>query len=406
MPPPLLPKRLGAVVLAVGLVALVAYVGGVVLVINSADFEAESWLVDFTAFWGAARLALEGNAVAAFDPDALAAAQGARSLDGMHEMRWHYPPGWLAVIAPLGLLPFSVAWISFGLVSVGLFLAAIRPLARGIPGALSWVLAAPAVLLSLAIGSNGLLAGACMTAAVAALGAGRQVRAGLLIALMTLKPGLGLLIPPVLLAGRQWIAIAAAILGTSVIVAASTALFGADYWLHFFAELGRVSNSLAAGSHPYPRMITWYGFARVTGLDHDAALGLQAAALAVVSVAVGLLWTREQVPFELKGAAFLFGLTLATPYAFYYEMVFSLAAILFLLRSGMAWPTAAWVLFGLIWATPALGLGLSGLAPVALIAAPLQSLGLALVFWVGLWPPPGARGPGSSPEWTRRAPTA
>jgi hypothetical protein len=375
--------RLGAIALALGVIALAAYVGGVILTINSPDYAADSWLIDFTAFWGAAKLALAGQAIAAFDPDKLTAAQGARPLGAMTGMPWLYPPGWHALIAPLGLLPFSAAWIAFGAISAGLFTAAIRPLARPIPGALSWTLAAPPVLLTLAIGNNGLLSAACMTAAVAALGAERPARAGLLIALMTLKPSLGLLVPPVLLAGRRWSAIAWATAGTLAIAAATAALFGTDYWLRFFAQLGGASDMLAAGRLPFQRMITWYGFLRTAGLGHDAAVAAQVAATAVVMVAVGALWTRKTAPFDLKAAAFLFGLTLATPYAYYYEMTFALVAILFLLRARRAWPSPVWLLFGLIWLTPALGLGLKWLAPVALIAAPLQSLALALALWHG-----------------------
>lgn len=378
--------RLGAFLLALGLLALAAYVGGVILVINSAQYGAGSWMVDFTAFWGAARLAVEGRAIEAFDPAALAAAQDARRLEGTTGMPWLYPPGWHAVIAPLGLLPFSAAWLVFGAVSAGLFVAVTRPLARGLPGALVWLLAAPAVLLALAVGNNGLLSAACATAAVAALGAGRQVRAGLLIALLTLKPSLGILIPPVLLAGRQWRAFAAAAAGALAIAAAATALFGPDYWLLFFQRIAGTAQMLDAGRLPYPRMITWYGFLRTAGLGHQNALAGQLAASVIVIAAVGAVWTRASVRFDLKAAAFLLGLTLATPYAYFYEMILALTGILFLLRARPGWPAPVWLLFGLIWLSPALGLGLQGPLQVALIAAPLQSLALALALWQGFRP--------------------
>jgi len=244
-------------------------------------------------------------------------------------------------------------------------------------------MAAPAVLLSLAIGNNSLLSAACMTAAAAALAAGRQARAGVLIALMTMKPTLGLLVPPVLLAGRQWDALLWAT-GVAVLVAAvPTALFGLDYWPPFFAQFTGESSWLATGTPPFPRMITWYGLIRTAGAGPDAALVVQIAATAAVMVAVGALWIRRTAPPDLKAAAFLLGLTLATPYAYYYETALALAGILFLLRARPAWPRPAWVLFGLIWLLPGLGLTLPGVLPVALIAAPLQSLALALALREG-----------------------
>lgn len=375
--------RLGAILLAIGLLALAAYVGGVILVINSAEYDAGSWMIDFTAFWGAARLAVEGRAIEAFDPASLAAAQDARELAGMTGMPWLYPPGWHALIAPLGLLPFSAAWLVFGAISAGAFIAVTRPLAQGIPGAMLWLLAAPAVLLALAVGNNGLLSAACLTAAVAALGAGRQARAGLLIALLTMKPSLGILIPPVLLAGRQWRAFAFAAVGAIAVAAVATVLFGLDYWSQFFNGLAGTSQMLDAGRLPYPRMITWYGFLRTAGLGHHGAIAGQLTASAIVITAVGALWARRSASFDVRSATFLLGLTLATPYAYYYEMIFALTGVLYLLRTRPGWPAPVWALFGLIWLTPALGLGLPGPLKVALIAAPLQSLALALALWQG-----------------------
>jgi hypothetical protein len=143
---------------------------------------------------------------------------------------------------------------------------------------------------------------------------------------------------------------------------------------------------LEQGSLPYQRMITWYGFLHTAGLGHYGAIAGQLAASAVVTAAVGALWSRRSVSFDLKAAAFLLGLTLATPYAYYYEMIFALTGILYLLRARPGWPVPVWALFGLIWLIPALGLGVSGPFKVALIAAPLQSLALALALWQALRP--------------------
>ncbi|HSF95916.1 MAG TPA: glycosyltransferase family 87 protein [Thermohalobaculum sp.] len=379
-----LARRLGRILAGLALLGLAAYAGSVVLVINSAEFEADSLMIDFTAFWGAARLAVEGQALAAFQPALLEAAQGARDLGPYDAMPWLYPPGYLALIAPLGLLPFSAALILFGAASAAAFLLAIRPLA--VPGALPWLLAAPATLLSLALGNNGLLSAACIAAALTSLGRGDQRQAGLWIAALTLKPSLGLLIPPVLLAARQWRAFGWAAAGTVAIAALSTAVFGAGYWPLFLQSLAEGTQRMEGGNAPLDRMITWYGFLRTAGLPHGTALAGQAASSLAAIAAVALLWSRRAAPFELKAAAFCFALPLATPYAYLYEMTFGLLGMLFLLRWRAGWHGSCWALMAVLWFVPAIGLVTAGALPVALFAAPLMSLILVLTLRQALRP--------------------
>ena len=67
--------------------------------------------VDFAVFWGAARLTLAEGPLVPFD---IARLNEARALPDAVEtfpMLWLYPPGWLALILPLGKLPFIWAWL-------------------------------------------------------------------------------------------------------------------------------------------------------------------------------------------------------------------------------------------------------------------------------------------------------
>src|SRR5438876_1262750 len=69
---------------------------------------------DFMAYWSAARLALEGHPEAAFDGAAIAAVQHqAVPFLATIWFPWHYPPIWLLVVTPLGLLPYPAAIIVF-----------------------------------------------------------------------------------------------------------------------------------------------------------------------------------------------------------------------------------------------------------------------------------------------------
>src|SRR5689334_2667508 len=67
---------------------------------------------DFVAYWSASRLAVEGRAEAAFDLGVIASVQHA-AVPSPPEIvfPWLYPPIFLLLIAPLGLLPY---WTALG----------------------------------------------------------------------------------------------------------------------------------------------------------------------------------------------------------------------------------------------------------------------------------------------------
>src|SRR3546814_629987 len=67
----------------------------------------------FIAFWSAARLALDGDPAAAYDIARIHAVQGALAPHPIHPMPWHYPPSFLMLVLPLGLLPYPLALLAW-----------------------------------------------------------------------------------------------------------------------------------------------------------------------------------------------------------------------------------------------------------------------------------------------------
>src|SRR5579862_8876525 len=110
---------------------------------------------DFIAFWSAARLALGGQAAAAYDWTAIAAAHRL-AVPGLKDIvfAFHYPPTFLLTILPLGLLAYPVALVTFVGSTAALWAALIRRIARD---RRAWIVAAaaPAGLLNALDGQNG-----------------------------------------------------------------------------------------------------------------------------------------------------------------------------------------------------------------------------------------------------------
>jgi hypothetical protein len=371
-------RRFALLAAAVMAFAFVLNTAKMVIDINAPGFDGQAIQLDFTAFWAAAKLALAGDAVSAFDPNVLRAAQQLPFSQPPGDLLWLYPPAWHIVIMPLGLLPFTAAYIVYSAVTIAAFALALRPLAAPLPGGVPLVLAGPGVLIILLLGNNSLLWTAGLVAALAMLAQGRMVLAGLLIALLTLKPQLGLLIPFALAFGGYWRTVLWACAGTVVIAAASTAAMGIDYWGHFFTMLRFMSDLMQTEIVRFERMMTWYALARLGGAGHGIAFVLQLAVSAAAVAAVAWAWSRENASTDIKAATLCIAIPLAAPYAYHYEMTLTLAAGMLLARDGFGANRSERLWLLALWLGPVPALALLGLLPPAVYAAPLLTATLAL----------------------------
>lgn len=153
--------------------------------------------MDFISYWAASVLALGGNAAGAYDIQVHKAVQdGVALFDPL--MPFPYPPPFLVMIFPIGLLPYAVApavWIAG---TYALYFAAAK---RLFPNS-GWLVAAfPPVLLNAIMRQNGLLTAAFFIGGALFLPK-RPFVAGLLFGCL-IKPQLGLLLPFAFIAGRS-----------------------------------------------------------------------------------------------------------------------------------------------------------------------------------------------------------
>ncbi len=337
--------------------------------------------VDFRVFWAAARLAIEGHPLDAFDVTRLAEVQDFPADDWMP---WVYPPGFLLLLLPLGLLSFFAAWAVYTGLSAAAMLAALRPFLRGTPALWIGVALSPAALVTLLLGQISLLWVAGLVAALAALRGNRPWLAGLFLGLLTVKPQLGLLIPVALIAAGQWRTIGAAALTSLALTGVATALFGPDYWPAWHDIAARHLDVLRTEVAGSPRMVSLYSLLSSLGLTEPLALAVQGAVTLVAAVAVWVGWLRPALSFDLRAALLLTAIPLSTPYLWHNETVFLAPALLFLIRSGalpltppgLAFAALCWLGLGPL--TLARILGVDNLPSPRLIAVPLAVAAFAL----------------------------
>lgn len=377
--------RTGLALFVALLLGLPAYLAGIAWELNAGTSGAGSVHIDFAAFWAAAKLAVAGEAASAFDPEALIAAQQLPPDARWAPYTWQYPALFHLMVAPLGLLGFSAAFAVFSVAVTGLYIWALRGWAAPVPGGLSLAVAAPPVAFVLATGNASLLWAALLLAALSFLARGRPHGAAAMIALMTMKPQLGLLIPVALLAGREWRVILWSTAYTAAVTALTVAVFGLDYWVTFFRTMSGITGIFASPDLDAPTMITWYAFARQFGAGHPVAIAVQVPPMALAAGAVWVLWSRRRVAMDLKTAALCLGILIATPYAFQYELVLAVLAALFLARAGIGRSPRGRLWLAALWLLPVPG-WLIGELQIAFYAAPALTLSLALCLKLGLAP--------------------
>lgn len=242
---------------------------------------------DFLSFYAAARLALVGLPALAWDPAAHAAAETAVFGRDLGYWAFFYPPPFLALVAPLGLLPYSGALVVWLAATTAPALALIRRYAPAVP--LVAVAAAPALWLNAGHGQNGALTLALLLAGFL-LADRRPLVAGLILGCLIVKPQLALALPVIALAAGRWRLIGGAIFAVAALTAASLALFGADAFRAFLAAGPLARAALESDLVGVHKMVSVFAAARLVGASIDLAYvaqGLAAlAAFAVLAVAI------------------------------------------------------------------------------------------------------------------------
>jgi hypothetical protein len=198
----------------------------------------------FLVFYAAARAFFAGKLALVYDIDAFTQYQNALLADRfprpLHFRPFFYPPTWLLMLLPFGLLGVASAYSAF----MSLTAAA----ATALVGRRDWwgwlaVVTSPAAVWVVLAGQNTFFSIALFYGGFRLLDRTPAV-AGILFGLLSYKPQIWVLVPLALFAARQWRGLGWAIGTAFALSLASIAMFGFDVWLAF--RRYRASSGLAA----------------------------------------------------------------------------------------------------------------------------------------------------------------
>lgn len=315
---------------------------------------------DWMVFYTAAAAYFDGNLPLIFDGEALTADLN-RRFDGWLDFTlnlhpWVYPPPFLLLFLPFGLLP-PVASITVFLLSgfVAVLAAALLYVERGQP---RWIvgfslLLCPAVPFNVMTGQNAFFTGALLVGGFGLIGR-HPVLAGVLLGVLSFKPQLWLMVPVALLAARQWRALGSTIATAAVLALLSLAVFGPDIWRAWLLLVTGMDEAYKA----------WLINGRLNGLSVFASVSILGAPQTVASLAQGLAvaiaaisvyWAyRQREPGPLQLSVLLAATMLAAPHASASDAVLlALATSLFVAapRPDGLRPTTL-VLAAFVWVSP------------------------------------------------------
>jgi len=292
---------------------------------------------DFTAFWAAGRLALDGIPALAYDWQAHRAVEvAALGHDYVGWMPWHYPPPFQLVMAPFAALPHWVAMALWCALTFALYLWACW---RILPDWLTLVAAlavAPTAMIFVN-GQTGFLIAAVLGLALLEVDR-RPFRSGLLLGLIGFKAHLVAAIPLPLLATGRWRTIAGGLVMLAALVAVSWAALGTEDWTAFVdstRESGKVFANSGMARQRWEMGASVFGGLRYADLDYRTALAIHAAAALVVLVLLVRAWRNPAASPDVKAALICYGTLAATPRVLNYDLHILLIGALFQLRHAL-----------------------------------------------------------------------
>jgi alpha-1,2-mannosyltransferase len=293
---------------------------------------------DWMVFYTAARAYLDGNLPLIFDGQQLTAALNQRFSSWMSiELNlhpWVYPPSFLLLFLPFGLLPPGASLTVFELSGFAAALTAAtvyagRGLGRWLAG--FSLLLCPAVPFNVMTGQNAFFTSALLIGGFGLLGR-NPLLGGALLGVLTYKPQMWLMVPFALVAARQWRALASAVAMASLIALLSLVVFGSDIWRAWIELMSGNSEAYRA----------WVTAGRLNGVSVFACASLlgappflanlaQGAAVAIAGGCVYWVFRRCAVNSTLALSCVLAASTFAAPHASTSDyLLIGLAAALFL----------------------------------------------------------------------------
>jgi hypothetical protein len=307
---------------------------------------------DFVLLWSASRLALEKEPAKVYRVPQLRQAQTALGEDKAKLLPWLYPPSFLLLVLPLGLLPYLVSLTSWLAATLWSALAVLRRIAPD-PLTRKLALAFPGNALNFFYGQGIFLLIFLMGGGLLAVDS-YPLWGGLLLGLgISYKPHLGFLVLLACLGGRRWKALGAILATVGSLALLSAVVFGGDIWMQFWQTLPLAREIVGTVAELWPRMSTPFAAVRLLGGGLPAAWTIQGIVTGLVAVIVFWVW-RQEAPLALRASTLVVGALLATPYAFEYDLALLSLPLAWMGWEGFVSGWKSWEKYWLpvVWLTP------------------------------------------------------
>jgi alpha-1,2-mannosyltransferase len=347
----------------------IAVVGWIALSDGLIDRNGKPLGTDFSSFYAAGSLVLDGRAGDVYDMALHYAREQQIFGAATPYYGWLYPPIFLLVAVPLAFMPYPLALAIWQGGSFAFYLAVIAAILRrqrSDGGAIAhiWLPVAaafPAVFINLGHGQNGFLTAALLGAALVALPK-RPILSGILFGLLAYKPQFALIIPVALLASGQWRTILAAGATVIALTAVTWLAFGPDLWWSFVASTETSRKLLLEqGDVGFEKLQSVFAAVRMWGGGVTLGYIVQGLASAAVVGSVAWIW-RSSADRDLKAALLLAATLLASPHVLDYDLMILAPAIAFMVAACAARGFRDYeiTLLAVAWMAPLLARGIAG----------------------------------------------
>jgi hypothetical protein len=286
---------------------------------------------DFVSFYAAGALADAGTPELSYDQLAHYRSEENATAAGIEYRFFYYPPVFLLLCAALARLPYLVAFLIFEMATLVLYLIVARRILRE-P---SWLvviplLAFPPVFWTLGLGQNAFLTAALFGAGTLYIDR-RPVVAGLLFGALCYKPHFGLLVPVALLAGRHWVAAAAAFASVAALCGLSLGFFGWETWHDFLAAAAGSHATYESGEVTFGGLVSPFGAVLLLGGTRIAAYTVQTLTTFAAGILVAVVWYRRY-PLPIRAATLAAATLVAIPIILIYDLMLAAIAAAWLIR--------------------------------------------------------------------------
>ncbi|WP_346912562.1 glycosyltransferase family 87 protein [uncultured Roseibium sp.] len=332
---------------------------------------------DLDAFYRASELAQEGRAVEAYDPEIF--------RPGLSETQNHLifvnPPHFLLFAYPMASFSYGEVKAASGILILASLL--LIPLFARQPAEMVILFALSAGLHYTLLRMNISVVMVALIVFALQYAERRPVLAGLALAVATIKPQYGWLVPFFLLNSGAYRCFAVAAIGTVFLVAASVLAFGWDSWPAFLGifsdpDFKKYALGVTPGSLSLQATVGKLGGS--DGLRSTVQVIAMAASAGLV-LFLPRRWSRE----ARIGVMLLASAAVASSFL-YYSWSLVCAGLLFMLLAVPRWPVSMQAIAGLVWMQPALAMLFFNIYPayataysVFVYATICASLALAIV---------------------------